>query len=46
MDDNTDLDTNHDDVSFMRILLRTVRGLSAVSSSTLAFSTAEDEEEK
>ncbi len=45
MDEKTDFNTNHDDVTFMRILLHTVKGLSPVSSSTLALVPLEDENE-
>lgn len=34
MNDKTDLNTNHDDVNVMRILLQRVKGLSWTSTST------------
>ena len=45
MDDKIDLETNHDDVSFMRVLLQKVRGLSAVSDSSLVLQPDEEDEE-
>lgn len=44
MNDTTDLNTNHDDVNVMRILLQSVKGLSWTSSSAPALASNDDEE--
>ncbi len=44
MNDQTDFDTNHDDVTVMRLLLQRVKGLSWTSTSTPVFE-LEDEQE-
>lgn len=44
MNENTDLNTNHDDVTVMRLLLQRVKGLSWTSTSTPVFE-LEDEQE-
>ena len=44
VNDKTDLNTNHDDMSVMRVLLQNVKGLSWTSTSSPVYETVNEDE--